>query len=600
MKKNMAVSGLLFIFIAGMLYGAKLYEDRIYEPVILLGDQIPAVRNAKLPVDEIFVYAYKNGGWHMMPFQIDERVRRADPDLSKDEATRIRHFYAIANTNTAYADPDTNAAFDGDDELVFLIRDLGDEAPANAVFGDAQAQANPKYKLTFTDPLTQEKTYAYIVRSATLTMPDDVKNKYAMSFDPATHTIQSISYTLGVSQVNGFLKDIIIKPPFGSNTDIFDTQKIRMNGFLDLAMGIPFEMGRNDGNSGTEVMFYVFPNETYLSYTDRPVVRVIREVRESLGNNKAGYPFEGTEFYIKTFFFPYSASFEGGALLDPDSLKAALDDPSLEIVIEMDYLRQSWDFNANAAGMQFYNKYNTAVPVDGLPDSPDMTVDKPASDERLQLWSMMTGNQGTFFNFFDLAESNWDALSLYYYDDQNGGQLDQAILVADDSGEPGCYGDHGVRFTNTVVQTKALNLDFSFTAYFDLPNQNRTRAEQLWSWIQNPPANPSVNTVEFSATGIKPNPSPDCFMLGQMAPNPFNMTTSFDFVLDRASDVHCFVLDATGKHVRDIEKRGFSAGRHALTWNGTSDDGTVLPSGLYVIRLETPEFQDQKKVILLK
>jgi hypothetical protein len=598
MKMKTIMKGILFLSLISVCFAGKPYEDRIYEPVVVLGGQIKPVVDKQIPPSEIFVYKYQNGVWEMIPFQIDEKIHRSDPELTQEEGQRERHFYAIANINPAYAFEDTaNTAFDGDDELVFMLRDAGDKAPADAWIDNAEARSHNRYELKLTDPLTGESAYVYLFLSSTLTMPAEVAGRYGMQFDPETHTIQSLAYSMGVDMESGLLSDITIKPPYGSGVDIFDTQKLRMNGYLDWGRGVQLYFGRNDANSATEVILVVYPNDVYLAYTENPVVRVIREVRQGLGNNIFGFVYESTEFYLKTKNYPFSGEFEGGTVLDPDSIRDALNDPSIEVAIEVDYLRQSWDFNANASGMKFYNPHNSGIAVDGVPDAVNSTVDV-VQGQRLQTWAMLSGNQGTLFNFFNFAQSTWDQVSLYYYDNLNGGQGDNDILVALDSGDMVSYGDNGLTFKNTV-HDKPLNMDFSFTSYFLEGNRTLAMAENLKSWITNPVETGCTPEELVSVVGSDGIVSPETFGMLQNFPNPFNMTTQIRFSLDQGGYASLSVYDSAGRKIQTIGQGFYPAGPHKISWEA-SENGSPLPSGVYLIRLEAPEKMTQKKMVLLK
>ncbi|MBN2104852.1 T9SS type A sorting domain-containing protein [bacterium] len=592
MKVSIRICQSLLLFLtAGILYSGKPYEDRPYEPMVILGSDIQPVKG--IPVNEIFVYAYREGAWAMIPFQIDERAKLPDPDLAKGENERERHFYIIANINPDYVQPDTLPGFDGDDELVFMIRDLGDKAPDHDWIDNAEARANHRCELEITDPLSGESAYAYIYRSGTLVMPADVADRYAMQFDPGTHTVQSLAYSMTINQQDGLISDILIRPPYGSGQDIFDTQKLRLNGYVDWS-GLQLTWGRDDANSATEQILMQFDNDTYLAYTDQPVVRIIREVRMGIG---LGAPLEGAEFYITTKNYPFSGTSEGGTVLDPDSIREALDEPSMQLVIEVDYLRQSWDFNENATGMKFFNPHNSEVSIDGQTDQINTEVDI-TTGERLRVWTMATGNQGTMFNLFDFAESNWDDVSLYYFDNQDGGQADQDILIADDSGDYISYGDSGLRFFNTR-HDKPVNLDFSFTSYLLGANQNQTFAETLYGQLLSS-VNLTARSEEIDLSKINEIASPEQFGLSQNYPNPFNSTTRIQFILDRPSDIRLTVFDAAGRRVGRIDQYSVEAGHHTVIWKAADDLGKRLQSGLYLVRLETEHWQDQKKILLLK
>lgn len=73
------------------------------------------------------------------------------------------------------------------------------------------------------------------------------------------------------------------------------------------------------------------------------------------------------------------------------------------------------------------------------------------------------------------------------------------------------------------------------------------------------------------------------FTLHQNYPNPFSGETRVRVELDRPSDIALEVFDVTGRRVRVLESGFMSEGSHEVTFS--ADD---LPSGVYLIRLDTP------------
>ncbi len=105
-------------------------------------------------------------------------------------------------------------------------------------------------------------------------------------------------------------------------------------------------------------------------------------------------------------------------------------------------------------------------------------------------------------------------------------------------------------------------------------------------------------TVKYSQTiGINPISSiiPDNFNLSQNYPNPFNPTTNIEFSLPEKSFVKLEVFDITGKEVANLVNENLSAGTFRYDFNGEN-----LPSGVYYYKLETSEFSQTKKMLLIK
>ena len=62
---------------------------------------------------------------------------------------------------------------------------------------------------------------------------------------------------------------------------------------------------------------------------------------------------------------------------------------------------------------------------------------------------------------------------------------------------------------------------------------------------------------------------------------------SVTFGLARADLVDVTIHDVTGRRVRTLAKRHFAAGEHSLQWDGSADDGSRSPRGVYFARLNS-------------
>ena len=93
---------------------------------------------------------------------------------------------------------------------------------------------------------------------------------------------------------------------------------------------------------------------------------------------------------------------------------------------------------------------------------------------------------------------------------------------------------------------------------------------------------------------------PTDFALNQNYPNPFNPTTTIRFALPEPADVTLEVFNILGQKVATIKKGRMTAGYHAETWNGTTDNGRPTASGVYFYRINANSFSEQKKMLLLK
>ncbi len=94
--------------------------------------------------------------------------------------------------------------------------------------------------------------------------------------------------------------------------------------------------------------------------------------------------------------------------------------------------------------------------------------------------------------------------------------------------------------------------------------------------------------------------SPDAFTLHQNYPNPFNPSTAIRYELAEAARVAVAVYNARGQRMALLVDSRQSAGTHEAVWNGTSDNGSLLPSGMYFCRIDAPGFSKTMKMVLMK
>jgi hypothetical protein len=93
---------------------------------------------------------------------------------------------------------------------------------------------------------------------------------------------------------------------------------------------------------------------------------------------------------------------------------------------------------------------------------------------------------------------------------------------------------------------------------------------------------------------------PESFALHQNYPNPFNPSTTLKFDLPAATKTRIVVYNILGREVVHLANRQMPAGFHEITWHGRDAHGRGVPSGMYIILMETPEYTHSIKMILLK
>jgi hypothetical protein len=107
--------------------------------------------------------------------------------------------------------------------------------------------------------------------------------------------------------------------------------------------------------------------------------------------------------------------------------------------------------------------------------------------------------------------------------------------------------------------------------------------------------------VNVTVAGVDDNPSvPLIYALAQNYPNPFNPSTSVSYSLAGREHVVIAVFDVSGARVRMLLDKVQGPNRYAVTWDGKSDTGKALASGVYFIRYQAGAHSFTKKAVLLR
>jgi hypothetical protein len=95
--------------------------------------------------------------------------------------------------------------------------------------------------------------------------------------------------------------------------------------------------------------------------------------------------------------------------------------------------------------------------------------------------------------------------------------------------------------------------------------------------------------------------APARFALRQNVPNPFNPATRIVYDVPReGGDVHIDIFDVTGRRVRALLGEHRPAGTWTIEWDGRSDAGARVASGIYFYRLRAKGFEKTLRMTLLE
>ncbi|RJP78665.1 MAG: T9SS C-terminal target domain-containing protein [Candidatus Zixiibacteriota bacterium] len=370
---------------------------------------------------------------------------------------------------------------------------------------------------------------------------------------------------------------------------------------------------------GQRVRFYVQATDTANHVTAYP--------------NTDGYEFS---FRIPGLFSDILLVNDGQADEEADFYKQALDNAM--------FLYDYWYIGAGSAEGQGYpgsdvldiNTYTSVIWFTGtanpgnLPDNDaDLTTDPVAqfidaggnfflsSSDYLggafnpDDWDEFTAIPGTFMYDYLMVESGW---SDSHIDPGLGESLDTTYYGV--AGDP-ISGEYTNPFTtnpdpnyNDFVYPRTGATTIFYTQIDDEPAGLRfeggTPAHKVvfLPWILEATVDPSigqgilVNVIEwFGVAGVEPvaGPTPQTYNLAQNYPNPFNPVTTIEFSLPVAERVQLTVFNPMGQEVARLVDGNMGAGTYSFTW-----DASNLSSGIYLYKLTAGDFEQLRKMILVK
>lgn len=114
------------------------------------------------------------------------------------------------------------------------------------------------------------------------------------------------------------------------------------------------------------------------------------------------------------------------------------------------------------------------------------------------------------------------------------------------------------------------------------------------SWFRNIAGNPT------SVRPVERNSIPSAFILHQNYPNPFNPLTKITYELGVNAHVRIQIFNILGQEIKTLLNTDKQTGSYSLIWDGKDYAGRMVPSGVYIYRLETNNSTVSKKMLLLQ
>ena len=155
---------------------------------------------------------------------------------------------------------------------------------------------------------------------------------------------------------------------------------------------------------------------------------------------------------------------------------------------------------------------------------------------------------------------------------------------------------HNIDFTESVVVFETI--DSYFTDYDIGSNMEyfyRVRS-----------VDDAENMSDYSeiasaiALGTDSELIPTEFALFQNYPNPFNPFTTIQFRVVDPVNVSLNIYDLSGKQIKTLVNSFKNAGKHQVVWDATNNLGQSVAAGMYIYTIQAGDFNQTRKMLLLK
>ncbi len=188
-------------------------------------------------------------------------------------------------------------------------------------------------------------------------------------------------------------------------------------------------------------------------------------------------------------------------------------------------------------------------------------------------------NQLTYFLTEEMTEGGWVNVTQMYYSHNADGFLDEVIVQLWDN--------------------QWLNDEKMTTGYDE---QNRPESMMFFEWSEEWREYERYLFDYDTETRIHSDPASQKmgFNIANF-PNPFNMSTTIVVDLPKQETISLSVLNIRGQKVKMlILEKTRPAGRFTAQWNGRNESGQIVPSGIYLIRLEGINVSQAEHCLLIK
>ena len=90
------------------------------------------------------------------------------------------------------------------------------------------------------------------------------------------------------------------------------------------------------------------------------------------------------------------------------------------------------------------------------------------------------------------------------------------------------------------------------------------------------------------------------YTLYQNYPNPFNPVTTLSYDLPEEGHITLSIFDLMGREILQLVNSVQDEGQKSVQWDATNSFGEPVSAGIYIYKIQAGEWNQTKKMVLLK
>ena len=163
----------------------------------------------------------------------------------------------------------------------------------------------------------------------------------------------------------------------------------------------------------------------------------------------------------------------------------------------------------------------------------------------------------------------------------------------------------GWRLVKDYGEVEVMSTGETLTIAYDI----KLNADEHYNWVLTATSGEEyildgigelvIPSVERFTLGLKAV-VPATFTLHQNFPNPFNPITILKYDLPSDALVTLSIYNMLGREITQLVNTNQEAGFKSVQWNATDSFGKPVSAGVYLYQIQTREFVQTKKMVLLK